>query len=246
MSDLFESRLLPKELVLAENEIHVWKASLDHKRPALDRFEATLSSDERARADRFVFQRDRNHFIAGRGILRALLGAYVHRPPGELVFRYGPQGKPALRADMSDPAIRFNLAHSHGLALYAFAAGREIGIDLEHIRPDFAGEDIAERFFSPRELAELRALAPALRAEGFFNCWTRKEAYIKARGKGLRISLDSFDVTLTPGIQERFVRGVDARWHLIAFSAGACYPAALVHDRSRCAVKFFSVNSFQD
>ena len=184
--------------------------------------------DEKSRAARFRFARDRNHFIAARGILRELLGGYLHRSPAELEFDYGPSGKPALRTEGPSSPVRFNLSHSHGLAVYAFALGREVGIDLEPIRPDFAADDIAGRYFSTRELNELRALPPELRPEGFFLCWTRKEAYVKARGEGLQIPLDSFSVSLTPGEPEVLESADSSRWSLRSFEPAPRYVAAVV------------------
>ena len=187
---------------------------------------SSLSADEKSRADRFVFAGDRDRFVAARGILRELLGSYAGTAPAELKFDYGSQSKPELSP--AHPPIRFNLSHSHGLAVYAFARERHLGIDLELIQPEFAGDEIAERYFSAPELAELRALPPETRAEGFFLCWTRKEAYVKARGEGLQISLASFDVSLTPGKEER-LRSDDAlRWQLHSFQPAPQYVGALV------------------
>jgi 4'-phosphopantetheinyl transferase len=124
--------------------------------------------------------------------------------------------------------------------LYAFACGREVGIDVEAIRPDFAREAIAERFFTAGEVEELRTLPAELQAVGFFNCWTRKEAYVKARGGGLQIPLDSFEVALRPGAPAQFFQGVESRWNLLAFSPEPNYVAALVFDGSPCEVRFFS------
>jgi len=126
-----------------------------------------------------------------------------------------------------EPSVRFNLSHSRGLAVYAFARDRELGIDLEPIRPEFSAEDIAERHFSPQELEEWHRLTPGLRAEAFFLCWTRKEAYVKARGEGLQIPLASFSVTLTPG-QPEILQSVDStRWGLRSFQPAPGYAAAL-------------------
>jgi 4'-phosphopantetheinyl transferase len=216
------------ESELTEAEICVWRASLDCGPDSLRRFEAELTSDEKSRAARFRFARDRNHFIAARGILRELLGAYIHRSPVELEFEYGPRGKPSLRTTGPSSRVRFNLSHSHGLAVYAFALGREVGIDLELIQPDFAGDDIAGRYFSTRELNELRALPPELRPEGFFLCWTRKEAYVKARGEGLQIPLDSFSVSLAPGQRELLESADSSRWSLCSFEPAPRYVAAVV------------------
>jgi len=218
----------PTKLELEEDTIHVWRASLVLEKVALERYASTLSQDENLRASRFLFPADRDHFVAARGILRELLGKYAASSPALLQFQYGAHGKPALRSEKGESSIRFNLSHSRGLAVYAFARNRELGIDLEPIRPEFAGEAIAERHFSPQELEEWHRLTPGLRAEAFFLCWTRKEAYVKARGEGLQIPLASFSVTLTPG-QPQELQSVDtARWRLHSFQPATGYAAALV------------------
>jgi len=231
----------PKALDLGENEVDVWRASLKCAPELIRRVESTLSDDERNRAARFHFARDREFFVAARGMLRELAGAYLKSAPSELRFQYGPEGKPSISRKNLDCPIRFNLSHARETALYAFACGREVGIDIEDIRSDFAGEAIAEHFFSADEVAELRALPAELQTEGFFNCWTRKEAYVKARGGGLQIPLDSFAVVLTPGAPVQFVRGVESRWNLIAFTPGPNSVAALAFDGSPCEVRFFDV-----
>jgi 4'-phosphopantetheinyl transferase len=180
---------------LAADEVHVWRIPLDCGEEVLSRLHESLADDERQRAARFHFEKDRRHFIAGRGALRSLLAGYLERRPEQVRFAYTNYGKPLL-AD--EAALRFNLTHSHGLALLAVTRGREIGVDVERIRDNLEGEKLAERFFSPREVAALHSLPPELRREAFFHCWTRKEAYIKAVGKGLSLPLDQFDVTLRP------------------------------------------------
>ena len=219
----------PPSLALGDDEVHVWRAELDPATEVIERLQQTLAADERERADHFYFERDRRHFTVARGVLRALLGRYLGEEPNRLRFNYSPHGKPALATDGD---LRFNLSHSHGLALYAFARGRELGIDLERHRPDVADEGIAERFFSRAEVEALQALPRELRPEGFFNCWTRKEAYIKARGEGLSLALDRFDVSLAPGEPAALLslRGnlqEAARWSLRALAPGAGYAAAL-------------------
>jgi 4'-phosphopantetheinyl transferase len=218
----------PSNFALHADEIHVWRAYLDCGDTVLGRFEATLAADEKARVKRFVFQPDRNSFIATRGILRELLGRYLKRSPTDLAFDYGPQGKPALRTDSSAAKADFNVSHSHGMALFAFALGRHVGVDIELIRPDFAEQKIAERYFSPQEVAELRGLPPALQDEGFFLCWTRKEAYIKARGEGLHVPLQSFSVSLTPGEPEQLQAADSSRWSLRSVRPDPRYAGAVV------------------
>ncbi len=220
--------LLGGGLSLGTDEIHLWRGSLDCEPALQERLETLLSPDERTRADRFVFSLDRNRYVAGRGILRDLLGRYLSLPPGEVRLFYGGQGKPALDAQNPATPIQFNLSHSQAIAIYAFARERQLGVDVEQIRPEFSSEEIATRYFSPRELDELQALAPEQRVEGFFNCWTRKEAYVKARGGGLQIPLERFDVSLTPGQRERLRSEDDSRWSLRSFRPVPGYVAAVV------------------
>ncbi len=147
-SDSNSWQLCPEGPELAEDEVHVWRADLDCDARVLRRLEATLSTDEKARANRFLFQPDRNHFIATRGILRELLGGYVNRVPERLEFDYAPQGKPSLRAELPETSVRFNVSHSHGMALLAFTVGRRVGVDLELVRK-FGGQEIAETLLFP-------------------------------------------------------------------------------------------------
>ena len=172
----------------------MWRASLEQPPAAVARLHALLAADERERAAAFHFARDRNRYIVGRGLLRSLLGGYAGRPPQELRFAYGAFGKPVL----ADAGPHFNLSHSGPLALLAVSADTEIGVDIEVDHVDFAQERIAERFFSQEEVRVLRSLPKRHQPHAFMTCWTRKEAFIKARGDGLSLRLDSFDVSLAP------------------------------------------------
>ncbi len=184
---------------LTTDDVHVWRIALELGDPILMRLRDTLADDERQRADRFHFEKDRRHFTAARGAMRLLLAGYLSRCPNDVRFAYGNYGKPRLMDADNASDLRFNLSHSHGLALLAVTRGRDIGVDIERLRDmERDGEALAERFFSPREAARLRSLPPELRREAFFHCWTRKEAYIKAQGKGLSLPLDQFDVSLHP------------------------------------------------
>lgn len=191
------------ELALPRDQVHVWRGGLEPPTDVLARLQATLSDDERARAARFVFPRHRVQYAACRGILRELLGRYLGTEPAEVRFRYTAHGKPAL----DDPAteLRFNVSNCETLGLFAFAVGREVGVDLERLRPmDDAGA-IAGRFFSVPENEVFRVVPESGRDAAFFRCWTRKEAYIKAVGEGLSMPLDRFDVTLADGEPARLV-----------------------------------------
>lgn len=212
------------------DEIHVWQANLDEHEAAGLRL--LLAADEISRADRFHFAKDRAHFTVARALLRKLLAGYLGTDAAELRFAYAEKGKPSL-ADSQQAAVSFNLAHSQGRALYAFSRGREVGIDLEFIREDLESEKIAGRFFSPAELKALELVPPELRKQAFFECWTRKEAYIKARGEGLSLPLDEFDVSLRPGEPAVLLRNHKepeevARWTMRSLMAPSGYVAALV------------------
>lgn len=215
-----------QDLVLQENDVHIWLAWLDAEPQERTRLSSYLNKDEISQAERFVFPRDRDHFIVARGRLRELLGKYLHCPPSAVKFKTGRYGKLSLLDDQ-DP-LRFNLSHSHGLAVYGVCMGRELGIDTEKIRPGFAGEGIAERYFSATEQRELAEVPKELRDTAFFLCWTRKEAYIKAHGDGLQIALDSFDVSLKPG-EPATLRSADSgRWSLRSFAPAPEFVAAII------------------
>ncbi|MEN6606722.1 MAG: 4'-phosphopantetheinyl transferase superfamily protein [Bryobacteraceae bacterium] len=217
---------------LRENEVHVWRAALDVSARELERLVRSLSEEEQARARRYIVESARVHFAAARGILRDILSRYLGLPPAEIRFTYGKSGKPALAGEINTAALRFNLSHSHGFALYAVTCGRETGIDIEKVRPEPSASQIAERFFSPCEAAALRELPPELVPAGFFLCWTRKEAYIKACGEGLYMNLKNFDVSLTPGEPAKLLAVRDdaseaSRWSLMDLKPHPHYTAAL-------------------
>jgi len=193
-------------LTLSPDDVHVWRASLIQPASRVEQLRLTLSADEQARADRFYFEQHKNRFIVARGILRIILSRYLDISPRQVQFSYGAHGKPALAATLGKGLLEFNLSHSQDIALYAVtrslaaaSASRLLGIDVEHIRPMPDLEKIAERFFAARENAALQALPVSLRQQAFFNCWTRKEAYLKACGYGLAGELNKIEVSLTPG-----------------------------------------------
>lgn len=187
-------RVPPSDLALPPGEIHVWQARIAD-RPDLDSLEGTLSANERRRADRFHFDADRHRSIASRGILRRLLGCYLHVKPDEIAFQHGPQGKPELdESTMESTSLSFNLAHSGDLAMYAFAWDRRLGIDVERLRDVPEALVIARNHFTPDESRQLQASGASLQA-AFFRLWTRKEAVIKAVGTGVSTPLHEFDVS---------------------------------------------------
>ncbi len=183
----------------AAQEVHVDTVDLD----AEPGDEFVLSDDERERARRFHFERDRRRFVAGRSMLRQRLALYLDAAPAELVFAYGPHGKPSLPGS----GLSFNVSNSGPTGLFAFASACELGVDVEllaHARPD--DDAVATRFFSAVEVATLRACPAPTRAHGFLRCWTRKEAFIKGRGEGLSLPLQDFDVEFEAGKRPALLR----------------------------------------
>jgi 4'-phosphopantetheinyl transferase len=219
------------------SQVQVWAVQLEASEDRFAQCLSWLSPDEAARAARFHFDKHRRAFILSRCVLRALLGGLLEMPPGQIVFSYGPKGKPGL-ADSSFP-IRLNASNSGNLAVYAFTEGCDIGIDVEQVRPIAEMETIAARFFAREETSELMALPEPDRPQAFFNCWTRKEAYIKAVGDGLSVPLDSFRVTLRPGVPAEMLclgGSIEAArgWTLHHFAPAPEFVGALAYpDRPR-------------
>lgn len=220
-------------LALNADEVHVWRASLRPPAHVLARLETHLSPDERARAARFRFAEHRDAFVAGRGAQREILARYTGLPPHAHAYAETSHGKQSLAGAAATLGIRYNVSNSGDLALYAVAVDRELGVDLEKLKPMPDGIDIAQRFFSAPENAVFAALDEAVRDLAFFNCWTRKEAYIKAVGEGLSMPLDRFDVSFAPGEPARLLRtrgdeAEAARWSMAALDPGAGYVGAIV------------------
>jgi len=237
----------PKKLILKEKEVHVWRADLNINQQVLKKLQENLGKDERERADRFHFVEDKNHFIAARGLLRLIVGIYLETDPRWLVFHYNKHGKPRIAADSSSESMNFNLSHSHGFALYAFTKKHDIGIDIEQIRSNIEFEKIAKRFFSKNEFETLISLPLEIRIKGFFNCWTRKEAYIKAIGEGLSIPLNQFDVTLLPGETAKILQiwgnpDEAAHWSLYEISPTPGYVGALAVKGHNFGIKYLNWN----
>ncbi|MGA7266041.1 MAG: 4'-phosphopantetheinyl transferase superfamily protein [Stellaceae bacterium] len=204
----------------------VW-IDMDREDASLGHFFDTLDDEERARARRYCFARDRLRFIVRRGRLRELLARRLECAPSRIRFCRNFFGKPSIDASN----VRFSLSHSHSIALYAITEGLEVGCDIERLDPHLPTDQIAERFFAPLEVRMLQSLAPALQVQGFFNCWTRKEAYVKARGDGLSLPLDGFVVSLAPGEPAALLHGCDG-WSVESFETVPDYHAAVVAENA--------------
>jgi 4'-phosphopantetheinyl transferase len=213
--------------------VAIWEIDLDPVPPLVSALDALLSTDERVRANRLIRQRDQRRFTVARGALRTLLaGVLGVADPAAIRFDYAAKGKPSLAPGQTRRDIRFNLAHSGELALLAVTEAREVGVDLECVRPEVEILALAQRFFSPAEAARLKALPPPEQLTAFFDCWARKESYIKARGEGLSLALGRFEVGFGPGqdAELRVDRGdalARSRWHLVEIGTRPGYRAAL-------------------
>lgn len=210
---------------LSDDEIHVWCVELDAagEEAALA---AYLSADERERASGLLSGTHQRRFVVARGMLRQLLGLYLDQDPGAVTFSRGAHGKPFLQ----EGGPHFNVSHTHELALYAIARDREVGVDAEWMRPQVAHEQIAARFFSLEEQEALAQVADEERRTAFYNIWTRKEAYVKARGDGIAAGLGTFAVSL--GAEAALLHSDEGRdelerWKLIALEPADGYVAAL-------------------
>ncbi|MBE9051761.1 4'-phosphopantetheinyl transferase superfamily protein [Nostocales cyanobacterium LEGE 11386] len=215
---------VPTDLTLLPDDIHVWRINLDVPEPQLQNLVATLSSDELTRAHRFHFQEHRQRFIAGRGILRNILGSYLAIEPRQVRFDYENRGKPVLAENLSHSGLSFNLSHSQGLALCAVNYHRQIGIDLEYIRPVSDLKALAKRFFLPGEYDMVRSLSANQQQKVFFRYWTCKEAYLKATGEGLA-QLEQIEVLLNPTEPAKLQTSQD--WSLFELAPADNYVAAV-------------------
>jgi len=231
-------------LQLLKGEIHFWRTNLDLPIMGFQELFQRLSIDERMRAERFHFEKDGKQYVVGVGILREILGSYVGIEPSELRFCHGKYGKPRLSDVFGNETVYFNMSYSEGLALYGFSRDCEIGVDIEFVR-DFPEMDkIAERFFSRKENEVFLSLPESKKKEAFFNCWTRKEAFVKAIGDGLYQPLDNFDVALIPGVPARLLRTegdskTASRWFIQDLKPAPGFIAAFAVEEYGCQPHFW-------
>ena len=211
--------------------VHVWRVSLGPAAGQLRVGGDILDNEEHVRAARFRRPADRERYVAAHSALRIILGRYLNVLPEQIRYVAGAQGKPGLAPGSDSSRLRFNLAHSGDLALVAVAAGREVGVDVEHFRPLLEAEPIAERNFSPAEREALAKLPEPERVGAFFNIWSCKEAFIKATGQGLSYPLQSFNVPLLRAAGQRPARvetGSTQEWGLRMLAVGKDYAGAVV------------------
>jgi len=226
-----ESTAKSKVAVLGDDEVHAWVALPALFTPQLEECVRLLSADELERMSRFRFQEHQQNFLFSRSMLRILLGTYLHVAPELLHFSYSVLGKPDLALPFAAADLRFNLSHSNGAALLAICKGRRIGADIEKMREDFDPEEISTKFFSIQERHALMSLAEGARREAFFRCWTRKEALLKAKGGGLSLPLDLFDVSIGDESAVTLVTRPDPeeaeQWEILSVPVPSGYSAAI-------------------
>jgi len=238
-----KSSLSAGELSVPQASADVWVLPIRANRELVGQLQQTLSSDEIARALHFRADDDRDLFIVGRGILRKILSRYASEPAQKLVFRYGLKGKPYLR---DHSYLQFNLGHSGGLAVYAIS-GKELGVDIELVKPSTDWRKISKRFFSPREVEELERLDPTQQLRGFFSCWARKEAYIKAIGQGIA-TLAKFSAGAQPSPGEGPIdeEGKPRKWYFKDLKVGDEHACAIVTQFDQCRIRLFRFSRAED
>jgi len=231
--------------MLLKDDVHIWRARLDDALGSAKEYAEILSNEEKRKAERFYFNRDKIRFIVGRAVLRTIIGKYyIDIEPDRLELCYGSHGKPYLSTPFQGGTLQFNQADSNGLALYAFKRISEIGVDLEYMRFVQDADNIVKGSFSEYEKDAFEALSENEKHEAFFNCWTRKEAFIKAIGKGLYYPLDKFDVSLAPNEPVKLIsingdRLKATKWTLIDLKPEISYAAAVAFEGTYGGIKLW-------
>lgn len=242
MSNLVVWKKPPSPLTLLKDEIHLWRVSLSKGSGLLKELNSALLTDEKERAERFHFEKDRMRFSLSRAVLRWLLGSYLKEDPSKIRLEQNSYGKPLLKNPPRP--LRFNLSHSGELILLAFAMDHEVGVDVERFRETADFEKIAHRYFSRDETEELFRFPPEKRREAFFTFWALKEAYLKAKGRGIAMGLDSFSVFWKPDREKASLKVKNAPeesegFTLLKFSPCPDHVGALAVEGRRRQLLFF-------
>ncbi len=238
----FSPRYFPRNTpLLRREEVHIWRVSLNLPETQIQNLLYLLASDERRRAETFHFNRDRNHFITARGMLRKIIGNYLNIDPSQLCFCCAANGKPVLAAPIGNEDLYFNLSHSKGLALYGITLGRRIGIDLEFIRADMQWEKIAKHFFSAKENDMLFSQPVTKQIETFFSYWTGKEAYIKATGRSFLTGMNQLDFSAIPSGEKVLLKSCEGEscWTLQKLSVDNGYAATVAVEGHHLQLKYY-------
>jgi 4'-phosphopantetheinyl transferase len=217
---------------LNSGELRIFRSRLESTPEEIEELAGVLSAEEVRRAERFVFRRDRDRFVKGRGVLRQILESLLDVPAGKIQLSAGPFDKPCLSAEIHEYRLKFNLTHSHGLALYAFSLQREVGIDLEKVIPGHPAVQDVRQYFSPAERVRIEHASGSAQTELFFRCWVMKEAYVKALGEGLQIPLSSFELPTNWAELEGESTNLVENWTILPFTPAPTYRAAVVVEAS--------------
>lgn len=231
-------------LVITEKEVHLWCASLQSFSVMTKTLMALLSKDEITRADRFRSTANRDFFTIGRGLLRSILSSYTGVQPQSIEFYYNEFGKPFLLLKSDQTPLAFNLSHSEDLAVYGVSYIKRIGVDIERIRRNLEYKELAQQFFSETEYKAFELLPEESKCDAFFRCWTRKESYVKALGKGMSIPLNQFDVSLAPYectelIHTKVERETSVGWHIYSLESIVNYTIALAVEAKNIKLKIW-------
>jgi len=246
MSDWMKPDIFPD---LSTTEVHVWCAPLSVFLPDKARLRNLLSADELMRAQRFVRPALGDRFIIVHGLLRLLLGRYLGVVPQDLSFDRGIHGKPCLGGDFTRSDLQFNLSDSQDVVFYAMTRDQPLGIDVEWIRPEIDHQAIAQRFFTVGEYQQLMALPPEERMDGFYRCWVRKEAYIKALGRGLSLSLTQFDVCIDAKPRDNYLQQPPnqvEQYRIVALPDWPQYTSALAVRDQKKSISAYILDSLMD
>ena len=223
---------------MLDQSVHVWAVRLDDANVDLGQAREIISTDERERAGRFKFEQDRRRYLIAHAALHGILSRYLPVDSGRLSFDHGSNGKPRLSQALAPAGVQFNLSHSNELALFAVTRRGEVGVDIEYVKENFEFQDVAEKFFTAKEVAAILGLPAHLQRRAFFKCWTSKEAFLKAKGTGLSGKLDEVEIILT-ATQEVQVTASVPGWSLAELAPIDSYEAALVVEGAPLPIKHY-------
>jgi len=231
---------------LKPNTVHIWSLNFVVNDDAYNKYHSLLSEDEKTRASKFKFYKDKRCYVVGKGVLRLLSGKYLNNDAKAIVFEYGKQGKPKFKYEAH---LNFNVSHSGDIAIIGFVYDHTIGIDIEIIKDDFDTLEIANNFFSKKEIAELRKIPNPQKHIAFYRCWTRKESFIKAKGQGLSFPLDSFSVSIDSDekselLETKWDEHEKNFWNLFSFSPKEKYIGAISVRGEVNKVQYFNFNDY--
>lgn len=234
-----------RNYTISDNSIHVWLITLSALRNKLHFFEEILSKEELNKASKFRFDKDRQQFIITRGILRYLSGNYLKINPKDVNLIYSEFGKPYF--DMYT-TLKFNVSHAEDMAVIGFVHNYDFGIDVEYTKRTFDVLDIVDNYFSKQEIKALHKIARPLQTEAFYRGWTRKEAFIKAKSKGLSFPLDSFSISIDSDENAQLYKTIwdeneKDLWRIIPFQTTKDYKAAFAVKGTLSSVKYFEFDS---